>query len=163
MKSSILLLPLLLLSAFGLQAQYHNAFGVQGGITGYGLGYRSYVEPEKYIEVNLVGKSEEFEKGAYLDVQYGWHKTIKNSMLKMPNLSWFYSLGLQGGYYSEWLNLEKNSVFGLNARLGMETVVREKLVIGAYGRPYYNILHTASKRQSVDYIDAALYVRFVLN
>jgi hypothetical protein len=161
MKIKIILFLVLLTST--IQAQYNNALGVQWAMTGYGLGFKTYIEPNKFLEFEVLGKYEELNKGAYLTAYYGLHNSIRNPKLKMPNLSWFLNFGLHGGYYTDWgKSLDTNTMLGVSTKLGLETVVREQAAIGAYVRPHYSFVHTGH-RNEFDYFDFGIYLRFVLN
>lgn len=36
--------------------QYNNSLGVQWAMTGYGLGFKTYIEPNKFLEFEVLGK-----------------------------------------------------------------------------------------------------------
>lgn len=161
MKTKLFFLATII--SFQIYAQYNNALGVQWAMTGYGLGFKTYIEPNKFLEFEVLGKYEELNKGAYLTAYYGLHNSIRNPKLKMPNLSWFLNFGLHGGYYTDWGRFfETNSMLGVSSKIGLETVVREQAAIGAYARPHFSFVHSGT-RNEFDYFDFGIYLRFVLN
>lgn len=145
-------------------AQYDRSIGIQGGVRGIGITYKYFLSPSNFIEIDGQGSFANNRQGGFIAGYYGWHNEIRNSMLKVGGLSWFFNLGAHAGYYNKWnLGGDKNLIFGPSIKSGMEIQLTDKFVLGGYGRLYYNAVNTSEIRPTDDYFDVGLILRYIID
>lgn len=158
------ILSVLLVISLTLSAQYNSAVGIIGAKEGYGLTYKRFIDAHRFLDFNLFGNFSDNLQGAQFSGYHGWHKEFQASTLHTTSLSWFYGLGLHGGFYSLWKNGDgSNAVIGPSGIIGLEYNHRDFLAFGIFARTYYHLLHTAELRASDDYIDFGVTIKYVLD
>lgn len=155
---------ILLSISFSSSAQINSAIGAIGAKEGIGLTYKRFVDAHRFLDFNLFGNYSENLQGALFSGYHGWHNEFQSSTLHTTSLSWFYGLGFHAGYYSLWSQGDsQNLVVGPSGNLGIEYNHRDFLIAGVFGRLFYHALHTAELRESDDYIDFGVTLRYVLD
>lgn len=159
-----ILFTLFIAITLSTSAQYNSAIGVVGAKEGYGLTYKRFIDAHRFLDFNLFGNFTENLRGAQFSGYHGWHKEFQASTLHTTSLSWFYGLGVHGGFYSLWSNGDgSNAVIGPSGIIGMEYNHRDLVAFGLFARSFYHVLHTAGIREKDDYIDFGATLKFVID
>ncbi|MBI35424.1 MAG: hypothetical protein CMP67_08680 [Flavobacteriales bacterium] len=160
---------LLLLTSFGVSAQYINSFGVRGGLRGVGLTYKHYLAPKLFLNVDGVGTYSQELQGGEVFAMMNIRNKIHNTFFQSKELTWSYGGGLHAGYYQDPdnTNYESNIVLGPDLRLGAEYLFRQKICIGADANLFYNVM-PVEKIDGMDekyyqFFSVGVFLRYVLN
>jgi hypothetical protein len=153
----------LILSVSFVYGQYRTSIGGIGGKEGYGLSFKQFIQPEQFIEINLIGKQ---PGGAQVVGLFQIHKEIHASTLHTTSLSWSFGAGLHGGY---WVDQAALGGFpGGNATVGIDGVFGFEynfgfipITIGAQARPFYEFVRT-NKVIPQEYFDIAIMLRYII-
>jgi len=158
---------LILLFVFTLQtsfAGYKDGISVVRAYTGYGLNYNYFLTPQTILDFDLLTRYEFGELGAYFAGYYGKSKSLWDNNLKKTGVNLLYSAGFHVGYYREWDKdpLERNFIFGPSLKTGLEYIARKHLALGAYIRPYYNVVHTSDIHKPLGFLDGGIYLKVII-